>query len=489
MKSLQMKSLKKFASCLFAIMLGASLMAAPATMAFADEASNAAADAISQNPGVTAENLEGSTESQTTADEASNIANQASGPSVVTVNSTVQDSIANGSRVIDEDGLLTNSEVQALNAMAPSIESKYKVAPFYVTVGSLQGMGDAAEFAEDYINAYKLDEITANGCVVFLVCLNDGKYSLTALGNCADTFDESTLNYLSTDLFPYLGRSDWSGAGETFFGDVEQTLAGGKANSTSDVKYNGTFVTDDYGLFSDEQRATLEAKATELAQKYDMGVYLLIVSKMNGLDNPTQAQRTNFATSFYRANNLGLGSGRDGIMFVIAVDSRDYVTIAFGQGSYSFSDEGVAYMEDAVREKLGSNKWYDGCKVYYDTIGEQLEYYSVKGEPWHEPDFISLVLKVLAILGIPAGVARAKVRREEDAMYTAREKTEAASYLIPGSLVLTQKTDEFSHTTHVVTPIPQHESSSSGGGGSSFGGGGWGGGGGGGFSSSGGGKF
>ena len=73
-------------------------------------------------------------------------------------------------------------------------------------------------------------------------------------------------------------------------------------------------------------------------------------------------------------------------------------------------------------------------------------------------------------------------------MFTAREKTEASNYFVPGSLSLTHSTDQFSHTTHVVTPIPKHESSSSDGG-SSFGGGGWGGGGGGGFSSSGGGKF
>ena len=73
-------------------------------------------------------------------------------------------------------------------------------------------------------------------------------------------------------------------------------------------------------------------------------------------------------------------------------------------------------------------------------------------------------------------------------MFTAREKTEASNYFVRGSLELTQSTDQFSHTTHVVTPIPQHEDHDSGGG-SSFGGGGWGGGGGGGFSSSGGGKF
>ena len=482
-----MKPLKKLASCLFAIMLGASLMAAPATMAFADEASNAAADSISQTPPVTTENLSGEADAANTVSDAAAATESTDAPAITTNESSLQ-AISSGQHVISEDGLVPSSDFDRLNSMAKSIENSFQVDAYYITVSSLQGSDSAATFAEEYINAYGLDKRNANGCVVFLVCLNEGKYSLVSIGNVANTLSDDMLDFMDKDLFPYLGRSDWSGAAETFFGDVETTLKGGKPNSTSDVKYNGTFVTDAYGLFSDSQRATLEAKATELAEKYNMGVYLLIVDKMNGLDNPTQAQRTNFATSFYRANNLGLGSGRDGIMFVIAVDSRDYVTIAFGQGSYSFSDEGVAYMEDAVREELGSNQWYDGCEVYYDKIGEQLEYYSVKGEPWTEPNPLSFILKILAILGIPAGVAFSSVRRQEDAMFTAREKTEASNYLVRGSLELTQSTDQFSHTTHVVTPIPQHEDHDSGGG-SSFGGGGWGGGGGGGFSSSGGGKF
>lgn len=479
-----MKSFKKLASCLFAIMLGASLMAAPATLAFADEASNAAAaaDSLSQTPNVSSENLSGAAESN--ADTSASTAESSN----VNVSADAQQRVAAGQHVIDESDLVSSSDVDRLDAQARAVQTSHNVAPYYVTVDSLQSYPNAADFAEAYAEACGMDATASKGCVVFLVCLNEGKYALVALGDAADTFDDSTLEYLSSDLFPYLGRSDWAGAGETFFGDVDQTASGGVANATSDVKYNGTYVTDAYGLFNDEQRATLEAKATELAQKYNMGVYLLVVDKMNGLDNPTSAQRTNFATSFYRANDLGLGSGKDGIMLVIAVKSRDYVTIAYGQGSYSFSDEGIAAMEDAVKEELGSNNWYEGCEAYYDKIGEQLEYYSVKGEPWTEPDFLSLVLKVLAILGIPAGVAHAKVRREEDAMFTAREQTEAANYLIPGSLSLTQATDTFSHTTHMVVPIPQHDDSDSGGG-SSFGGGGWGGGGGGGFSSSGGGKF
>lgn len=433
-----MKTMKRFLASLFAIVLGASLMAVPAT-AFAD----------------------------------------------VQTDSTISSSISSGSYVIDGSGLLTQSDVARLNQMAQDIAGKYQVAALYVTVDSLQGYSNAEAFTDAFITAYALDKLQPNGCAVFLVCVNAAEFALVSQGDCADQLTDAQLSYISTEVNPYLGRSDWAGAGETFFGDVSQTMAGGTANSTSDVAYSGTYVTDDYGLFSDEQRASLEATATQLAQQYNMGVYLLVVDNM-GSQNPTQAQRTNFATSFYRANDLGLGSGKDGILLVLAPGSRDYVTVAFGQGSYSFSDEGIASMEERVTDKLRIDNWYGGAQEYYDSIGEQLEYYSVSGKPWTEPDPLSLVLKILAMLGIPAVVAFGKVNGDKSAMKTAREQSEASNYMDAGSFKITNARDEFVNTSLVATPIPKDTGKK---GGNGFGGGGWGGGGGGGFSSSGGGKF
>ena len=434
-----MKSMKKLASCLFALLLGVTLCGVPA-LAFAD----------------------------------------------VNVDSAVSASIADGAYVIDEEGLISSSDEASLNQKAASVQSSYDVAPYFITARSLEGYSSLSEFTNAYVEAYQLDSQASNGCVVFMLSTSERSYWLTSYGNAGSSFPQSTIDYLDSDIFPYLGRSDWAGAADTFFGDVGQTLGGGKANATSDVSYKGTYVTDAYGLFTDEQRASLEAKATELAQKYQMGVYLLVVDYMNGNPNPSSSERTNFATSFYRANNLGLGSGKDGIMLVIAVDSRDYVTIAYGQGSYSFSDEGIRAMEEAVTEELGNNDWYGGSNAYYDKTGEELEYYSVKGEPWTEPDPLSFLLKILAILGIPASVAFSKTKSDKAAMKTAREQTEASSYLDRGSFNLLESHDQFVNTTLAVTPIPKHEDRDSG---SGFGGGGWGGGGGGGFSSSGGGKF
>ena len=433
-----MNSVKKLLTLIFTLVLGASLAAVPA-VAFAE----------------------------------------------IEYDSAVSSSISSGSYVIDQSGLMSQSDVDRLTAKAQDVRDDYAVIPIYLTIESTDDYPDVEHYASDFIDVYHVDEMTANGCIVFVVCVNEGQFALCASGNLEKQLDDSTLEYLASgELNPYLGRGDWAGAGETFFSDVAQTLGGGTANSSSTEAYAGTYVNDNYGLFTDEQRASLEAKATELAQKYNMGVSLLVVDNM-GSQNPTSAERTNFATSYYRANNLGLGSGKDGIMLVIAPGTRDYVTIAYGQGSYSFSDEGIAAMEEAVTDELHDDDWYGGSKAYYEKIGEQLEYYSVKGEPWTEPDFLSFILKILAILGIPAGVAFGKMSGEKSAMKTAREKSEASNYLDYGSFVLTRSDDAFVNTALAVTPIPEKEDS----GGSGFGGGGWGGGGGGGFSSSGGGKF
>ena len=402
--------------------------------------------------------------------------------------------IDGGSYVVDESNLLSTTEEVDLASQAYGVYSSHSVAAYYVTVDSLDEYSQAVDYTDSFIDTYDLGTRAPGGCVVFLVCLPESQFAIVSAGGAQQTLDNDVLDYLSTELNPYLGRSDWVGAGETFFDDVAQTLSGQQANASSEVAYNGTYVTDDYGLFNNSQRAELEAAATALAQQYDMGVYLLVVDYMqdsSGYDlaNPSSAQRTNFATSFYRANDLGLGSGNDGIMLVIAVDSRDYVTIAYGQGSYSFSDAGIEAVEEAVTDRLGSNDWYGGCEAYYDTIGEQLEYYEVRGEPWTEPDLLSFVLKILAALGIPAGAAFGRVNREKAAMKTAREKTEASTFLVPGSFKLTRSDDRFITTTRTVVPIPRNEDRGSSGGGGGFGGGGWGGGGGGGFSSSGGGKF
>lgn len=250
----------------------------------------------------------------------------------------------------------------------------------------------------------------------------------------------------------------------------------------------GTYVYDERGLFTADEFATLEAKGAELAQKYNMGVYFLTTDYMSGLSDPTSSQRTDYATKYYREHELGLNpkdgkSYGDGIMFVIAANSRDYVTIAYGQGSYSFSDKGIEQLENKVLDNIKDHRdnWYGAATTYYDEVGRQLAYYDSHGKPYVPLGLFDYLIRIAIILGIPLLIAWFVINGWKREMLTAVEKSEASNYLDPSSVQLTRQNDQFVNTTLVATPRPKNESSG--------GGGGWGGGGGGGFSSSGGGKF
>ena len=266
---------------------------------------------------------------------------------------------------------------------------------------------------------------------------------------------------------------------------VAPTAAFAADSATSSAgAQSGTYVFDERGLFSSTEFDTLESQAQELASKYNMGVYFLTTDYMNGKSDPSASQRTDYATTFYKEHKLGLNPGSDGygdgIMFVVAADSRDYVTIAYGQGSYSFSDKGISSMEDAVTSYLSDKNWYGAAQAYYSEVGKQLAYYASHGTAQKPLGMFDWIIRILIIVGIPLVVTFVVINNGINAMKTAKEQSEASHYLDSDSLQVISSNDQFVNTSLAVTPKPKNNDS---------GGGGWGGGGGGGFSSSGGGKF
>ena len=121
---------------------------------------------------------------------------------------------------------------------------------------------------------------------------------------------------------------------------------------------SGPFVMDNYGLLSSGEYQDLESRCRSMADSYGVGVYLLLVS-----DIGSQTAR-DFAIDYYIANNLGVGADRSGILFLIAVDSRDYVTVTYGQGVTCFSEYQIGEMEDAIVSYLSDDQFVAGCQEY-----------------------------------------------------------------------------------------------------------------------------
>ena len=90
------------------------------------------------------------------------------------------------------------------------------------------------------------------------------------------------------------------------------------------------------------------------ASGHDCDVYFLVV------DSIGDADQRQYAKDYYLANGLGSGSEQSGILFLLAVGSRKYVTITYGSGVTAFTDYRIEQIEDAVVPYLSDDDWAGG---------------------------------------------------------------------------------------------------------------------------------
>ena len=217
-------------------------------------------------------------------------------------------------------------------------------------------------------------------------------------------------------------------------------------------------VMDTYELFKPEATAELEQKAQDASAGHGVNVYLLTVPDIGG-----QNVRE-FAKDWYRDYDLGYGEGKSGILFLIALDSRDYVTITYGGGVTAFTDYRIEQIEDAVVPYLSDDDWAEAASEYLSMCADTLDFYAEHGEPLDvDNDTSGWPILLLIVIGVPMIIAGVVCGVLYSQMKTARLKTEANDYIGAG-LKLRVQVDNYTHTDRVQVYDPPHEESSSSGG-------------------------
>lgn len=240
---------------------------------------------------------------------------------------------------------------------------------------------------------------------------------------------------------------------------VAATLALALAPKTA-LAADDTFVIEEYSLFSSSQKSTLEAQAKETSDKYGVGVYLLITDTIG-----SKTART-YAIDYYKDHQLGLGDRKSGILFLVAAESRDYVTITYGDGVNAFTDWQINQMEDLIVDELKDNEWCAAADVYLEQAEYTLAFRAENGQPLdrgNAPTSPLMAFVMFAIaFAIAAGIAGGRCFYLYKQMKTAVEASHAGDYVDRSSFTLTGKDDRFVTSTITVTP-KKKESSSSGG--------------------------
>lgn len=159
---------------------------------------------------------------------------------------------------------------------------------------------------------------------------------------------------------------------------TEQT----EAPTEAVMKSDGSLVYDTFGLFSESYRESLERKLEALSNSSQMDIATVIIQTANGLSIE------NFAEEYYKKNNYGRGSAKNGAVLVLDVKAKDWFFFTNGKAQDIFPPKTInaIFYDDnnSVTDYWRSNDWLSGYETFVEKCGY---YYSRFVSSVTEPSF------------------------------------------------------------------------------------------------------
>jgi uncharacterized protein len=213
---------------------------------------------------------------------------------------------------------------------------------------------------------------------------------------------------------------------------------------------------DDAGILSNTERTEVEARLNELSRKHSFDIAVVTV------DSHDYYGVTDYADDFYDYNGYGQGDDNSGIMFLIAMDTREWHITTTGKGIPYFTDAGQEYIMDKVVPYLSSGN-YGGAFLEFANICDEFLAQAETGDPYDihnlpRPTLSWKYLPVCLLIGFLPSFGITKGMKNQ--LKTRRFQSRANQYQRKDSFNLYNANDTFLYRR--VTHVPRVESSSSG---------------------------
>ena len=212
------------------------------------------------------------------------------------------------------------------------------------------------------------------------------------------------------------------------------------------------------GLLSEDERAVILAQLDDISERQGMDVVIVTVASLDG------KTATEYADDYFDYNGFGQGADRNGILFLISMEDRDWAISTRGDAIAAFTDAGQAHITDEMVPMLSEGEYADAFVCFanycddYITQANAGEPYDVDNMPKEKLDTIWIPLS----LAIGMAVALIVCLIMKSQLKSVRSQPEAMSYVINDSVSFTEQSDVFLYKTLTKTKIQKAESGSGG---------------------------
>lgn len=210
-------------------------------------------------------------------------------------------------------------------------------------------------------------------------------------------------------------------------------------------------------LLSDAEEQDLLNALDEVSERQKLEVVIVTIDTLEGADI------VSFADDLYEYCQFGYGADRDGILLLISMEDRDWYMSTCGYGITAFTDAGIQYIGEQMKDDLSAEKYAAAFRTYIEKCDEFITQ-ARTDKPF---DKSSLPRKPLSAIWIPISlivgilIAVITVSGMKARLKTVRFQPEAKDYVRDGSLQVTQSRDLFLYRTVNRTEKSKDEDSGS----------------------------
>ncbi len=209
--------------------------------------------------------------------------------------------------------------------------------------------------------------------------------------------------------------------------------------------YPGDLFVDEAELMNGTKGAELETYLSEISDEYDTAVMIVTVPDTKGV------RIEDYARSCFGSNPYRDGEDRhNGILLLIALETRDWYIYTSGLGYDAFYEAGILAFEEDGLDDLGAGDYEAAFYTFADLCASYL----------HDETSVPWLRNVLIAVGIGLVLALIVVTVMKGQLKSVRRQHHAGSYVTLGSFALRSQRDTFLYMTLHRVPRPKQNNSS-----------------------------